>query len=628
MVTKRIFMLAVILASLLFVCPQQQDSYDALCEKMVALGGKAARLYNTGNVDGAHDVVREVELVFEQAVAKKPDEPQAYANMANFYHNSNKLYKAVTMWEAVLERLGTSKEMENMRTMIVMRRRHSLFGAYSYDRDNSYKLGKGNVSLALEFSKKQLSVYNSPEVLFSMGTLELMLSNRIEEFEKKAQEAFTQAHTQSAIAWGATVNRAKRGKCQKGGKVVYEAKEAGKEITNEKQFQNEEFKQNIEIIDENGETKQQELTYFEENSGVYSLSNVQLSGPEGIILQENKDECKIVLDRPFVNLCDNIRMYALWMEGPLAQQYYDPFNGVPVRAPKINSYEKIASVLQFASSTFYHFIMEVLPRLLLLVPQFETDETLKVLICKDKKENGFQTQLLEIVSKSLPTVNLLKRLVYYDCGGMKTSQKGVESGQNTVRAKVKELILPFWSEIQTNGHVSHSLPPPILLQQLRETLIQSLNLETPQRINIIYTTRAGQTMRQLEEEEMLLSEMKALIQPPYTLTLFNGKMATKDALTLFHNAALVIGVHGGALANIVACPPNTEIVEFGFPSGFTRHYAAASVALGLQYNLVYVQADKLDRGPSADIVSIGEKNVKKVLETVTKVMAQTRKDEL
>lgn len=52
--------------------------------------------------------------------------------------------------------------------------------------------------------------------------------------------------------------------------------------------------------------------------------------------------------------------------------------------------------------------------------------------------------------------------------------------------------------------------------------------------------------------------------------------------------------------------PGTAIFEIGFRSGFARHYASAAAGLGLDYSLVEVEPDPLDRGISADVVSLPE----------------------
>jgi hypothetical protein len=90
---------------------------------------------------------------------------------------------------------------------------------------------------------------------------------------------------------------------------------------------------------------------------------------------------------------------------------------------------------------------------------------------------------------------------------------------------------------------------------------------------------------QLESEADLIASMEQTIATAagsveYELELFDGKMPAADAMALFHSAAVVVGVHGGALTNIVACRPGALLIELGFHAGFTRHYASASQGLG------------------------------------------------
>ena len=91
---------------------------------------------------------------------------------------------------------------------------------------------------------------------------------------------------------------------------------------------------------------------------------------------------------------------------------------------------------------------------------------------------------------------------------------------------------------------------------------------------------------------------------------FDGSGPTADAIALFARAAVVIGVHGGALANLVACGEGvTTVLEIGFRSRFTRHYAAASAALGLQYVLIELELPLYGQGVAAAEVTLSETGV-------------------
>jgi hypothetical protein len=84
------------------------------------------------------------------------------------------------MWEETQKR----SQDEKMKSYLGARKRFSEFGMYSKQRDTVYAKGQvdpeihgsdsqGNVSEALSFAEKQLSVYQMPDVLYDMATMEV-----------------------------------------------------------------------------------------------------------------------------------------------------------------------------------------------------------------------------------------------------------------------------------------------------------------------------------------------------------------------------------------------------------------------------------------------------------------------
>ena len=125
-------------------------------------------------------------------------------------------------------------------------------------------------------------------------------------------------------------------------------------------------------------------------------------------------------------------------------------------------------------------------------------------------------------------------------------------GPPDVRAKAKQLIVPGWEPVKSTDHAGHCLAPGSLLRELREVLAP----QTPVtgRTTVIYTTRKGQTMRNMDaDEERLVARLKAAVVAPYELVLFDGSLGPAEAIALFQSAIVVVGVHGGALTNIIAC---------------------------------------------------------------------------
>ena len=66
--------------------------------------------------------------------------------------------------------------------------------------------------------------------------------------------------------------------------------------------------------------------------------------------------------------------------------------------------------------------------------------------------------------------------------------------------------------------------------------------------------------------------------------LFDGSTASMtETIEAFASAALVVGVHGAGLANIIFCHPGTNVLELTLPEPEFREYEAIAANLGLSY---------------------------------------------
>jgi hypothetical protein len=106
----------------------------------------------------------------------------------------------------------------------------------------------------------------------------------------------------------------------------------------------------------------------------------------------------------------------------------------------------------------------------------------------------------------------------------------------------------------------------------------------------VYASRGGKaTLRQLprSDELRLLSALRDVAgrqEPPLRVVEFDGDGSSAAATAaLFGGAAAVVGVHGGALANVLFCARGARVVELGSASPYARHYVHAAEALGLEH---------------------------------------------
>jgi hypothetical protein len=112
--------------------------YEGLAESIIQHAQQAARHFNTGDKAKAEAAMATVEKVYERAVAINPAEPQAYANMAQFCHNTNQLERAVNFWKLTLSAVKGDGQME---AMVRGRIKFSTYGMHSKARDDAYADG-------------------------------------------------------------------------------------------------------------------------------------------------------------------------------------------------------------------------------------------------------------------------------------------------------------------------------------------------------------------------------------------------------------------------------------------------------------------------------------------------------
>ena len=84
---------------------------------------------------------------------------------------------------------------------------------------------------------------------------------------------------------------------------------------------------------------------------------------------------------------------------------------------------------------------------------------------------------------------------------------------------------------------------------------------------------------------------------------------------------VVLGVHGGALTNVLWCRPGTTVVELGFPAVTLAHYAHMAAALHLAYIHVPVVED--ERGVGAPAVEVTPAAWQRLMEALATDLTST-----
>lgn len=352
---------------------------------------------------------------------------------------------------------------------------------------------------------------------------------------------------------------------------------------------------------------------------VVQLHNAAIAGNDGVI--SLPDSCRLFTGSTsvYTDLAANTQLHAVWdTRGPHGQyQWHDHFTRQsrprPPPIPKAKRVKRAASVIQFAVRSYYHWVMEALGRLLLLQSHLAADPTLKVLLPKDAGRDGsFMSQFLRLLPWPLDN----SRIVWYN----------TRNGPNSERALFDQLLFPDWDRVTYEHYPErtvHCLAPASVLRLIRRTFLPPAPPTIGAASVVVFVTRKSQKMRRLANEDALLAAVRAEASGcpgGAEVVVFDGdKAKVADAIALFSRAAVVVGVHGGALANTVFCRQGTRVIELGLRSPATRHYAHAAFALGLGYSLHLV--DHGGQGVAAEDVALGPHTQQAVVREVRTALA-------
>merc|ERR1719456_1051306 len=113
----------------------------------------------------------------------------------------------------------------------------------------------------------------------------------------------------------------------------------------------------------------------------------------------------------------------------------------------------------------------------------------------------------------------------------------------------------------------------------------------------------------IERIRAMLRSEAAVIGPTELVEFDAAANTLEQSLALFKRASVVVGVHGGALANAIVCPPNATLVEVGYQTDAAAHYQHLAVSLGMFYRRVRVMPDAQGRAMGAPDLRISVDNV-------------------
>jgi tetratricopeptide (TPR) repeat protein len=607
------------------------NNYDTICEEIVNAAKRCAQYHNQNKPSLASEAENDVVTHFDKAVSLEPNEPQAYMHMATFYSNSHQFDNSIKMWNTVLPLLQNS-DRADLVNMAKQQIKHCQYGKLSKERDNIYSDGEGDIDAAVDMIRRQLDIYYSPRMLFDLATL-LTMQSELDSAKYEEAEVHFQHAQETALSAAQTFQSFMAGQKRRlpGRKKACPRKtrlhSVGTVATTSKKLDF--VRSKIEM------TVEEPDVHFPASDAVYrtqydsdtirdvylnELRDATLSGPDGVISKIVK--CKLHVfatsEFPVVAMHANLWLAEDWKSNESFGIYdhslerkYSP----PNPSQRNTLVEEAATLISFSSIVFYHWMMNVVPRLVALLPTLSTKPNMKLIVpSKVHRKNHF---IFKSLTMLLPeSFDLTSRLVKYDT-----------SEAPGVRMQVGKLLWVDWPVVnKKGGKKTHCLSSPAAMlaaQQQFFTTTYEHHLPEPPERRLLYVGRNGTSTRRLENEYLLVQRLERVAhENNWVFDIFDdGKSGMRESRDTFAKTSLVVGIHGSGLANLIFSQPGTHVVEIGFASVAAGHYRHASLSLGLVYSWIGLDADvhamgkvhvKMEKGRMDQVVSRVEEIVKSI----------------
>ena len=211
-----------------------------------------------------------------------------------------------------------------------------------------------------------------------------------------------------------------------------------------------------------------------------------------------------------------------------------------------------------AKNNYYHWLIDVLPRLLILEEKIQKNNIKNILVPNYQKK--YQLDSLK-------------------CFFKKNNMNFINLSQNK--------YLKFKSIIFSSNDIGFDFYNLHLLKKLKKRVFDYMRenrISSKHNFSRIYINRLDANLkknRYLINENELISELKKKGFRSITLSDYSFF----DQALIFYNAKLIIGLHGAGLANILFAKKKTKIIELT-NSNWPNIYDKLSKCLGLNYRKV------------------------------------------
>jgi capsular polysaccharide biosynthesis protein len=242
-----------------------------------------------------------------------------------------------------------------------------------------------------------------------------------------------------------------------------------------------------------------------------------------------------------------------WPAGPSAR----------LAARPAEAHALLGTLIQPFGWMYYHFVVETLPKLVLLRDALPAAASLPRLTAAADAWNASGARLL-----------LWGAPWEADWLQLLGVPRGAAVAYNPeTRYSASLLLLP--------SPVPSVTPPSEALHAARGAVCAVVGCAVP-RDAIVYASRAGERSRAVANEEALLDALRTAF-PRLQLLVHTRSVPPASAVAMFARAAAVVGPHGAGLSHALFCQPGTALVELVFMHSPPMMFWHIAAALQLRY---------------------------------------------
>lgn len=253
--------------------------------------------------------------------------------------------------------------------------------------------------------------------------------------------------------------------------------------------------------------------------------------------------------------------YTRFLSFPLGKPLHPVFSFPYIGKKHVVLNKAIYLITPEANGNYYHWMIDLLPRLL-LIKKYSLPDFLDSALILHSPQRSYETDTLDLLNISAKNVVRIKPFEMVEAKDLVVSDY-----------YSNETNFPNWKKI--------------LLNEFKELAIAPFIPEKD--YNKVYLYRGKQNVRRLIDEERLVGLLRErgfqVVDPQ--------KLSLAEQIVILKQARIVVAIHGAALTNIIYCREGSCVIELRSTNKSPEHYSSIAKAYNLNFETILLPPARL-----------------------------------